>query len=389
MSSSWNLSKRLGWRILKILIFVAIVTGVIYQIKFAPISVNAHSIKRGPLIAEVMGTGTLESRISATIGPEISDRIEKILVDQGDSVSAGDLLVILDDDELQQQVAIAQSSLEAEGAAIERLKSDKKRTIAVFDQAQRSYNRISKLIKSRTVSQDEVDKATEALAVATADVSRAEAAITEARKNLVTAEKTLEYHRARLTDTKIEAPFDGLIVKRSRESGDVVVPGSSILTLISIKDLWISAWIDETEMAKLTKDQKARVVFRSESEKSYPGKVIRLGKEVDRETREFIVDVKVLKLAKNWAVGQRAEVFIEVAHKKEVTLLPAELVMTRKSETGVFIMKDGVARWQPIKIGLHSRESAEVISGLEPEDVVVSPVNPKTTLTEGRRVSTP
>ncbi len=389
MSSSWNLSKRLGWRILKILIFVAIVTGVIYQIKFAPISVNAHSIKRGPLIAEVMGTGTLESRISATIGPEISDRIEKILVDQGDSVSAGDLLVILDDDELQQQVAIAQSSLEAEGAAIERLKSDKKRTIAVFDQAQRSYNRISKLIKSRTVSQDEVDKATEALAVATADVSRAEAAITEARKNLVTAEKTLEYHRARLTDTKIEAPFDGLIVKRSRESGDVVVPGSSILTLISIKDLWISAWIDETEMAKLTKDQKARVVFRSESEKSYPGKVIRLGKEVDRETREFIVDVKVLKLAKNWAVGQRAEVFIEVAHKKEVTLLPAELVMTRKSETGVFIMKDGIARWQPIKIGLHSRESAEVISGLEPEDVVVSPVNPKTTLTEGRRVSTP
>jgi HlyD family secretion protein len=389
MSSSWNLNKRLGWRILKILFFVAIVAGVIYQLKFAPIPVNAHSIKRGPLIAEVMGTGTLESRISATIGPEISNRIEKILVDQGDSVSAGDLLVILDDDELQQQVAIAQASLEAEDAAIERLKSDKKRTVAVFDQAQRSYNRISKLIKKGTVSADEVDKATESLAVSTADVSRAEAAITEARKELVTAEKTLEYHRARLTDTKIKAPFDGLIVKRSRATGDVVVPGSSILTLISIKDLWISAWIDETEMAKLTNDQKARVVFRSESEISYPGKVIRLGKEVDRETREFIVDVKVLKLATNWAVGQRAEVFIEVAHKKEVTLLPAELVMTRESETGVFIMEGGVASWRPIKIGLHSRDSAEVISGLEPEDVVVSPVNPKKTLTEGRRISTP
>ncbi len=103
-------------------------------------------------------------------------------------------------------------------------------------------------------------KAIESLAVAETGVSRAEAAIAEGQKELVAAEKTLEYHRARLHDTMVLASFDGLVVKRSREPGDVLVPGSSVLTLISTDEVWISAWIDETKMARLQTDQSARVV---------------------------------------------------------------------------------------------------------------------------------
>ena len=172
-----------------------------------------------------------------------------------------------------------------------------------FEQAQRSHDRTQKLSKQNAISQEDVDKAIEALAVAVAGASRAEAAITEGQKELIAAEKTLEYHRTRLKDSAIVAPFDGLIVKRVREPGDVVVPGSAVLTLISTDELWISAWVDETEMERLKQDQKARVVFRSESDKSFPATVVRLGKEADRETREFIVDVRVLELPKNWAVG--------------------------------------------------------------------------------------
>lgn len=80
------------------------------------------------------------------------------------------------------------------------------------------------------------------------------------------------------------APFDGLIVARQREAGDVVVPGSSILTLISTDLLWIRAWVDETEMSRLAESQSARVVFRSEPERAYPGRVLRLGREADRES---------------------------------------------------------------------------------------------------------
>ncbi len=373
-------------RLVKYLLLAAAVAGASYWLKFAPVAVTEHSVQRGPLVAEVMGTGTLEARVQATIGPNISDRIEQILVDQGDAVSKGQLLVQLDDDELQHQVAIAQAGLEAEVAAIERIKTDKQRAVAVFDQAQASYNRTRSLIQKKAISQDELDKATEALAVATVGISHAEAAIAEGQKKVVAAERTLEYHRSRLTDTKILAPFDGLIVKRNREPGDVVVPGSSILTLISLDELWVRAWIDETEMAKLAEGQSARVVFRSEPEKSYTGTVSRLGKEADRETREFIVDVRVEELAKNWAVGQRAEVFIEATSKDDVIQLPAENVLTRNGESGVFVGQEGRALWRPIATGLRSRDAVEVNEGLQADEVVITPTSRRAKLSNGRRV---
>ena len=69
---------------------------------------------------------------------------------------------------------------------------------------------------------------------------------------------------------------------------------------------------------KVAPGQKARVIFRSEPERPFPGEIARLGRETDRETREFIVDVRVESLPKNWSVGQRAEAFIKTAEKKDV-----------------------------------------------------------------------
>ncbi len=227
------------------------------------------------------------------------------------------------------------------------------------------------------------------LAVAEAGVSRAEAAIAEGQKELVAAEKTLEYQRARLRDTKIVAPFDGLVVKRSREPGDVVVPGSSIMTLISTDELWISAWVDATEMSRLKTDQSAKVLFRSEPDKAYPGKVVRLGREADRETREFIVDVRVLKLPTNWAGGQRAEAYIQVTQKDDVLLVPTRLIVKRDDTTGVFVNANRVAEWRPIRLGVRSRDSVEVVDGVAQGDSVVTPTASTTVLTNGRKVATP
>ena len=156
-----------------------------------------------------------------------------MIIQAVDPGSAGDLLVQLDDAELQQQVEITQANVEASQAGVLRLTADKDRATAAFTQAEKSNDRILTLARQKASSQDDVDKATEALAVAVTGVTRAEAAITEGQKQLVAAEKTLEYHRARLADCRIAAPFDGVIVNRNREPGDVVVPGSLILRLIS------------------------------------------------------------------------------------------------------------------------------------------------------------
>jgi HlyD family secretion protein len=312
-----------------------------------------------------------------------------MFVDQGDQVQSGQLLVRLDDEELKQQVAIAEANREVAQSAIDRLKADKLRAMAVFDQARTSHARIESLIASNAISREDLDRAIEALSVAQADVSRAEAAITEGQQGLIAAEKTLEYHRAKLTDTEIKAPIDGLIIRRQREPGDVVVPGSPILPLVSTKELWISAWVDETEMAQLHVDQPARVAFRSEPDRTFSGKVVRLGREADRETREYVVDVQVLELPANWAVGQRADVYIETARKPDVAILPPSFIVWQDNEPGVFIDANGSAEWRPLVLGLRRRDMVEVVRGVEPGESVVMPMDGRASLRAGGRIHSP
>ena len=381
-----NSDRRWAWRGVKAVAVVAAISVAVYWVRFLPIQVRQQQVARGELRAEVMGTGTLEARVKASMSPKISGRVRAIAVDQGDAVSSGQVLVTLDDDELQQQVEIAQANLETAQAAIDRLKSDEVRAEATLTAAKSEHQRNEKLRAGNTISQSDIDKSVEALAVAEAGVARAKFAVVEGRKQLVAAEKTMQYHQARLADTQITAPFDGLIVRRQRDAGDVAVPGSPILTLISTAELWISAWVDETEMSRLKVDQPARVVFRSEPDREFTGKVYRLGREADRETREFVVDVRILELPANWAVGQRADVFIETERKPEVTVLPPGFVVWRDNEPGVFLNANGSAEWRPLVLGLRRHDMVEVVRGVEPGELVILPLDGKATLRTGGRI---
>jgi RND family efflux transporter MFP subunit len=377
---------RYAKQLTKLALLVAVVGGAVYWFRFKPVLVATHRVEMGTVTEEVMGTGTLEARVSASISPKIAGRIEALHADQGDTVSAGEKLVQLDDGELEQQVEIAVANVEAAKAAIERLKADKERATVVLKQADLNFKRIEQLAKQAATSQGDLDEAAEALGVAVADVSRAEAGINEGQKALVAAEKNLRYQQARLSDTVIVAPFDGMIVKRHREPGDVVVPGSSILTLISTEELWISAWVDETEMSKLEPGQTSRVVFRSEPSNSFPGKVARLGREADRETREFVVDVRVLELPRNWAVGQRAEVFIAVSEAHKAPLIPKSFLARRDGADGVFLNANGTAIWHSITAGVDSANLLAVEAGVQAGDVLVKPARQGGLLFDGRRV---
>jgi HlyD family secretion protein len=386
-NTTLSLIGRWLWQLIKVVAVIAVIGGFIYWVRFRPVDVVSHEVSRGPIVAEVMGTGTLEARIKATVSPKISGRISQVLVDQGDKVSAGQLLVTLDDIELTQQVAIAEADVETKRAAITRLETDVSRAAAVLDQAVRNYNRLSSLIRENAISRDELDKASESRSIAESERSRADAALAEGRKALSVAERRLDFENTKLQDSQIKAPFDGLIVSRNRDPGDVVVPGSPMLVLISTDQLWINAWVDETEMSALRPGQKAKVVFRSEADSSLAGKLVRLGKETDRETREFIVDVEVLELPGNWAVGQRAEVYIETERKSDVVLIPGRFISSTEEQLGVFVNKGGVATWQPVEFGLIGRELVEVTSGLEAGQTVILPRVAGQKLRSGQRIS--
>lgn len=376
---------RLG---LRIAVVIAAIAAGIWWFALTPVAVSSYTVSTGDVTAEVLGTGTLEARVSAMVGPKMAGLITRIAADQGDRVFAGATLVHLEDTDLRQLVALAEAEVAAATAGLDRLRADEVRAAAVLTQARLTHERLVGAAASSASSVQEVDKAAEAMAVAEAERARAAAALVEGQSRLAAAERSLDYHRARLQDTTIEAPFDGLVVRRDRDEGDVVTAGSSVLQLVSLEEMWITAWVDETELARLAERQSARVVFRSEPDAEYAGVVARVGREADRETREVVVDVRVEELPDAWAVGQRAEVHIRVARREDVTMIPGTFVLVRDVRTGVMIDDDGRARWREVVVGLRGRDAVEVVSGLSPGDVVVTPLKPVGgVLREGRRIS--
>jgi HlyD family secretion protein len=335
--------------------------------------VAAHVITAGEVRGEVMGTGTLEARVKTVISPRIQERLAEVLVDQGDPVKTGQLLARLDDAETRQQVAIADAALAAARATVDRMRADEFRAQAVLKQAQLDHQRSTELLAGKISSQADFDKTAEALHVAEAGLKSAQSAIVESERQVFAAEKTLLYYREHLAFTEMRSPCDGLITRRDRDPGGIVVPGASILQVVATNEIWVSAWVDETAMSGLKPGQPARVVFRSEPAGIYVGEVARLGREADRETREVVVDVRVKQLPGNWMIGQRAEVFIETGRKSGVLLLPAPFIRWRDNKPGVFVNNRGRASWRGIVLGMRGMQSVEVLEGLSAGDQVVRP----------------
>lgn len=374
-------------RIIKGIILFALIAALVAWFKLARVPVAAYEVRTSSLVAEVMGTGTLEARVKTTISPRIQEHLDEVLVDQGDAVKEGQLLARLNDADIRAQIEIATAALAAAKTAVERVRSDEVRALAVKKNAQLNHQRTSELLAKRMVSQENMDNAVEQLHIAEADVARSRAAIAETESQVVTARKTLLYEQQRLSYTRVISPYGGLVVRRDRDPGGVVVPGGSLMLLVATNELWVSAWVNETASSGLSVGQPARVVFRSDETNAVAGEVARLGRETDRETREFLVDVRVRALPPNWTVGQRAEVFIETGRADSALAVPQKFIQWRSGKPGVFVNEAGVARWRGVTLGLHGREKAEIAKGLAAGEQVVCPAAAKqAALTDGHRI---
>lgn len=376
-------------RALKYPVLLLVIAGAVWYVRTRPVPVTSHKVTVGPVIRSVMGTGTLEARIRTTISPKIQGRIAEVLVDQGSLVQAGDLLVRLDDEDLNQQVRMAAAVIGTSEATLGRFRAEIAQAKSIFVKAEADLRRTQQLIEANSISQSELDQAQEAFELSKSGLLKAEANLLEAEQQVALNRETLKFQEARLADSKLLAPFDGLVIERQRDAGAIVVPGSPILQLISLDELWVSAWVDETEMDQLQDEQPAQIIFRSQPEIPFDGTVTRLGKQSDRETREFTVDVRALKLPDTWAIGQRAEVYIETDRVAEAVQLPASYLVPREEGVGAFIEENGVAKWRPLKLGIQGRDTTQVLEGLTAVDRVIKPLEPTTQLSDGRKVQLP
>ena len=142
-------------------------------------------------------------------------------------------------------------------------------------------------------------------------------------------------------------------------------------------------------MDRLAAGQPAKIVFRSLPDRTFDGIVARLGKQTDRETREITVDVRAIQLPTTWAIGQRAEVYIETERVENDLWIPDVFLTTEGQQVGTYVVAGGQAEWRPLRLGIAGRDAVRVIDGLQVGDTVIRPSAAGGQLSSGVRVKLP
>jgi multidrug efflux pump subunit AcrA (membrane-fusion protein) len=160
-------------RSISILALLALVVGfVLYDRFWRPAPVEAIEIQPTTLAVELSGTGRLDTHLSAVVSTRIQGRIERIEFDQGDAVSAEQVICRLDDSDLQRQVEISEASVDVARAAITRAEAEATRASAALALAEREAQRIRDAAERSAVSASELDRVVQQAAIAAADAAR-------------------------------------------------------------------------------------------------------------------------------------------------------------------------------------------------------------------------
>lgn len=336
-----------------------------------PHSVPAEVVRPGTLEVEVKGPGTLTALTEATLSSRIQARIETLSVDRNDVVTAGQGVARLASDDLAADLAAAKAGADASERAIRAAEADRDHADAVLDKARAAHSRQQALFARGVTSAAGRDDALAALRQAEADRVRADRSIEKAEAERAAAAAQIARARTRLDDSVLTAPIAGVVVSRAHQTGDLLNAGSELLHIVDPAGLVLTARLDESVIDRVRPGLPARVHFGDAA--AIPGHVLRLGREVDVETREFELDIVLDRLPENWALGQRGTAHITLAELRNVLTVPRPFLTRRDGRPGLWVAAAGRARWRPVTPGAGGAERVEIRAGLVPGDTVLAP----------------
>ena len=378
-----RLRRYLNW--LKPLSIVILVAFAIRYRLVSPVSVLRHVVERGDVVREVFGRATIESRREVQLGFDLVGRLSDVLVDEGDQVKLGQVVAHLAPEQLTADMRAVSSGIVLAKAAPARLAADERRSRATLAFAQVEAVRMRVLASSGAVNARDLDLAEQQLALAKADLDRVHAAQAEAQKQIAVATSATASKTAMVTRAVLVSPFEGVVIRRFKDPGDTVVPGNTVLRIVAVDRLWARAAIDESMLADLREGMPAEISLLGDSGETLRGKVDRIGREVDRQTHEVLVDVLLQHVPARLAIGHRADVHIELERRAHAMRVP--LAFLRRDGSGAFLFtdKDGRIARSAVRLGIVGRDNVEVTSGIEPGTTLLSSRTPGGVLKVGRR----
>jgi HlyD family secretion protein len=351
---------------------------------WSPVRVEVVRVDRGLVVEDVFGRGTIESQREAAVGFDLVGRLSDVLVEEGARVTLGQELARLETDQAQADLRSAQTGVGAARASLKRLAADEARARALLATAEREAARTAGLFEAGAVAGLAQDEASDRLRVARTDLDRVLAQRAEATRGIEVASGGVEQRRIAMVRATLLAPFDGLVTRRLREPGDSVALGSTVLRIVDTSRVYVSAALDETVLSRLAVDQAAVITFPG-SERPEPARVTRVAWEADRQTHELLVEVTPEPMERRVAIGQRADVRIELARQPNAVRVPIRLIHHDRKGPFVYADRGGKIAVVRPRLGLTSSDHVEVLEGLAEGDVVLGALDPGGVLAVGRK----
>jgi len=291
-------------------------------------------------------SGNIEAHESL-VSFKVSGRIVELPVQEGQHVNTGDLLARLDDDDYRQQVSVDEATVGTREAELKlALAGSRKQEIQAATQSlidarsdlelkRAEFRRRQALLGEQAVSQEDVDSAKTLLERAEATYQRIKEThdqivegtrkeeIAVRRANLKLAEESLEKSRVNLSYTVLSAPIAGVVLVRQAELGEVVAPGTPVVTIADIDHLWMRGYINETDLGRVRWDQPATVRTDTYPDKEYHGRVSFIASQAEftpksvetykeRVTLVYRIKINLENQSHELKPGMPAEAIIEV-----------------------------------------------------------------------------
>lgn len=331
-------------------------------------------VDRGTIEDIVTAQGTLEPRDYVDVGAQVSGQLKKLYVDRGDQVKEGDLLAEIDPQSYESQVQADEANIAALKAQLEQQKAQ-----AAYDALQLA--RAEKLVKTKAVSEQDLEEKDKIHKVSQAAVAAIEAQIKQAEANL-------ETHKIDLGYTKIYAPMSGIVSEKNAEEGETLNAKQTTPTIVQIANLsvmTVKAQVAEADIMRLKAGMESEFVTLGSTDRKWKGTIRQIlpTPETVNDVVLFNALIDVDNADGQLMNGMSTQNSFIIGRAENALLLPARALGENLSERAdpekgaaykVRVKnKNGGVDERVIYVGLLTRTRAEVKSGLaEGEEVFVS-----------------
>jgi HlyD family secretion protein len=389
------MSRRTKWG-LGILLAIGVVV-VIFAVSAArrgarPVEVRLEEVGARDLVSIVTASGKIEAMTAVDISADITGRITRIAVREGDMVTRGQFLLQIDPAQYESIVARTEANLASSEASLVQARTNR-------DQARRGLDRALELQRAGTalISPEAVEQAQQAFDVSSATLLSAEAQVSQARASVQEA-------RDNLAKTRLVSPIAGRVVRLNVEEGEVAVPGTFsretglLMTVADLSVILAKVQVDETDVVRLAQGDSVRVEIDAFPDSGFSGRVTKISNSArltaaasgDRAV-DFEVEITLDNPPADIRPDLSATARIVTDTRKEVLSVPIIALTVRQHEDvpsefkapadsagrrpdreGVFVVVNGVATFRPVRIGIAGDEYFEVLEGLQRGDSIVA-----------------